>query len=293
MAKAALRTLASVWLALTLAFVALRVLPGNAIQAQMAEAGLGAAAIAERQAALGLDQPIATQYVQYLAQLTHADLGKSLYSGESVGEIIGARAGSTAVLAAHGVAVMLVATLVLAAGAARRDGIGRLARAITTAAIGLPSYLTGTLVILAIGLADPDSPAGIWSAALVLGFHGAGAVAQALAESIRHVESQQYIVAARARGLRPLSLLARHILRNAIVPVLPLLASQAGFLLSGTVITEVVFARPGLGRLMLDSVLRRDLPVVQGLILLAALTYGACLLLADVSARMLDPRTRP
>jgi ABC-type dipeptide/oligopeptide/nickel transport system permease component len=104
------------------------------------------------------------------------------------------------------------------------------------------------------------------------------------------VQRQQFIVAAHGRGLPPRLIAVRHILPNALIPVLPLVASQAGFLLSGTVITEIVFARPGLGRLLLDSVLRRDLPVVQGIVLLTALIYSACLLLTALLVRFIDPR---
>src|SRR5690606_31574174 len=137
--------------------------------------------------------------------------------------------------------------------------------------VGLPSYVTGTLLILVVGLADPDSVGGILAAALVLGFHTGGAIAQVFAVSINQVRRQPYISAAHGRGLRFASIELRHVWPNAILQVLPLIAVQAGFLVSGTVITEIVFGRPGLGRLMLDAVQRRDLPVVQSLVLLAAL----------------------
>jgi peptide/nickel transport system permease protein len=178
----------------------------------------------------------------------------------------------------------------LAGLAARADGLANAAQFVITIAIGLPSYVTGTLLILVIGLADPEDIAGVLAAALILGFHTGGAIAQVLAVSISQIRQQTYIMAAHGRGLRSTSIEMRHVWPNAILPVLPLIAVQAGFLVSGTVITEIVFARPGLGRLMLDAVQRRDLPVVQSLVLLGAIVYGVCLFVAEFLARVIDPR---
>lgn len=292
MFSAALRTVAAAWLALTLAFFAMRALPGDAISAQLMEAGLGAEVIAERRASLGLDRPVTDQYLEYINRLLRADLGRSLYTGEAVMDVIVARAGSTLALAVNGLGLMLLLSISLAAGANRSGIIGHVSRLVLLGSIGLPSYVTGTLVVLLFGLADPDSAAGVLTSALVLGFHAGGSVAYVLSESIRFIRLQPYVAAAHARGLPSMLIEVRHVLRNAILPVLPHYAVQAGFLLGGTVITEVVFARPGLGRLMLDAVLRRDLPVVQGLTLLAAVTYCLCLLAADLLARLLDPRPR-
>jgi ABC-type dipeptide/oligopeptide/nickel transport system permease component len=125
----------------------------------------------------------------------------------------------------------------------------------------------------------------------VLGFHTGGVVAQTLGASISETRGQGYVTAAKGKGIRPLQIELRHVLPNAILPVFPLLGVQAGFLLGGTVITEIVFARPGLGRLMLDAVLRRDVPVVQGLVLLAALVYALCTAASFAAARLIDPRT--
>lgn len=290
MVKAVLRGAVNGWLALTLAFIALRVLPGDAIQTQLTEAGLSVAAIAERRAALGLDLPLGDQYVRYVGEIVRGDFGVSLYTGEAVIDMVRARAGSTLQLAAYGFFMMLATAVVLAGGAARSDWIAGIAHTVITFAIGLPSYLTGTLLILVIGLADPDDFRGVLAASFILGFHTGGALAQVLAISIAQIRRQPYIVAAHGRGLRSTSVERRHVWPNAILPVLPLAAVQAGFLLSGTVITEIVFARPGLGRLMLDAVQRRDLPVVQSLVLFAAVIYSICLLASMFAVRLIDPR---
>ncbi len=290
MVKAVLRVAANAWLALTLAFIALRVLPGDAIRAQLTEAGFSVTAIDQRRSELGLDLPLGEQYVRYIGEIARGDFGVSLYTGEAVIDVIRARAGSTLQLAAYGFFVMLATAVVLASGASRKDWIAGIAQTVITLAISLPSYLTGTLLILALGLADPESFRGVLAASLILGFHAGGGVAQVLAVSIAQIRHQAYITAAHGRGLRSASIERRHVWPNAILPILPLAAVQAGFLLSGTVITEIVFARPGLGRLMLDAVQRRDLPVVQSLVLFAALIYSMCLLIAMFAARLIDPR---
>jgi ABC-type dipeptide/oligopeptide/nickel transport system permease component len=290
MVSSVLRILATGWLALTLAFVALRILPGDAIQAQLTDAGLSATAIDERRAELGLDQPLAEQYFRYISDIVQGNFGYSLYTGEAVVDVIRDRAGSTVHLAAYGLLIMLALAILLGGCASRSDALANLAQFMITIAIGLPGYVTGTLLILVIGLADPDHIVGVLAAALILGFHTGGAIAQVLAVSIRQIRQQTYIMAAHGRGLRAASIETRHVWPNAILPVLPLIAVQAGFLLSGTVITEIVFARPGLGRLMLDAVQRRDLPVVQSLVLLGALVYGLCLLVAEFLTRVIDPR---
>lgn len=290
MVKSVLRIIATGWLALTLAFIALRVLPGDAIQAQLTEAGLSATAIDQRRAELKLDLPLAEQYVRYIGEILQGNLGYSLYTGEAVFDVIRDRVGSTAQLAAYGLAIMLLVAIGLAVIAARSDGLANAAQFVITIAIGLPSYVTGTLLILVVGLADPEDINGVLAAAVILGFHTGGAIAQVLAVSISQIRQQTYIMAAHGRGLRAASIERHHVWPNAILPVLPLIAVQAGFLLSGTVITEIVFARPGLGRLMLDAVQRRDLPVVQSLVLLGAFVYGVCLTVAEFLTRRIDPR---
>lgn len=293
MTKSALRVFASGWLALTLAFFALRILPGDAIRAQLTEAGLSATAIEQRRADLGLSQPLGEQYLGYIARLMQGDFGHSLYTGEAVIDVISVRAASTGQLAVYSSFFMISIAVMLAMLAAQSGGVGDTAQTVIAVSIGLPGYITGTFLILIVGLANPDDFRGVLAPAFVLGFHTGGAIAQLLAVSIMHVRRQPYITAAHGRGLRWISVELRHVWPNAFLPVLPMVAIQVGFLISGTVITEILFARPGLGRLMLDAVQRRDLPVVQALVLFIALIYGFCLLIAEWLARFIDPRPMP
>lgn len=288
--RAVISTILGAWLAVTLSFFALRILPGDAISAQLTEAGFGAAVIAERRAHAGLNDSLPVQYARYLADVLRGDLGFSLYTGENVTDIIMARAGSTFLLAGAAFLVMLGVAAILGLLTTRTGVVGRLGQAATAISLALPSYVTGTAVIFAVGLANPESVQGVFLAALVLGFHTAGAVAQTLGEAIRNVREQTYILAARGRGMPDARIFLRHLLPNAILPLLPFIAAQAGFLFGGTIVTEIVFARPGLGRLMLDSVLRRDIPVVQGMVLLVALVYAFCFLTARGLSAWIDPR---
>lgn len=282
----------AVWLALSLAFVLMRVLPGDAIEAQLTAAGFESSAITERREVLGLNDPLPLQYARYILSLMRGDLGSSLYSGEPVGVVIMSRGQGTVTLASAALAWLGVMSIALGLTAAQSGFVGEIGRAIIAVSVSVPSYVTGTAAILLFGLSDPNSLFGVGLAAFVLGLHTSGPVANVLRISLGETWQALYISAARARGLRRVRIATRHVLPHAIISVLPLLAGQAGFLFGGTVMTEMVFARPGLGRLMLDSVLRRDLPVVQGLILLSALIFAAFQLLSDLAAFLLDPRSR-
>jgi ABC-type dipeptide/oligopeptide/nickel transport system permease component len=128
--------------------------------------------------------------------------------------------------------------------------------------------------------------------AIVLGLVGAGPIARLVRASLINALRADYISMARAKGLHSRSIISRHALRNAIIPVITLVGLQAGFLLGGTVVTEAVFARPGLGRLIVEAILSKDLPIVQGVVLLTAATYVVINLLVDLTTLALDPRLR-
>jgi peptide/nickel transport system permease protein len=126
--------------------------------------------------------------------------------------------------------------------------------------------------------------------ALVLGFASSGAIARLVRGSLLEVFDQDYINTARAKGLRERTLLVRHALKNALIPVITIIGLQFGFLLGGTVVTETIFSRPGIGRLLVNAILWKDFPVVQGVVLLAALVYTLVNLTIDIAYAYLDPR---
>lgn len=286
------------WLAMTLAFVALRWVPGDAVDATLTHAGVPAGEIAARRAALGLTDPLWRQYGDYVAGIVRGDWGESLISGQPVGELIWQNAGPTAALAAGAllVAVVLGVALGILAGTARWR-VGRYAaEAAASLALSTPVYWTATLAIYVFSVSLDLLP-GVGGSgvrhlilpACVLGFHTAGSIAQVTASSIRETSVQDFVRTARAKGLSEFDVLD-HVLRVGLLPVIAVVALQLGFLLGGTVITETIFVRRGLGRVLLDAISSRDYPVIQGLVVLAAVVYSLINALADVVYGLIDPR---
>jgi ABC-type dipeptide/oligopeptide/nickel transport system permease component len=292
------------WVAATMTFFAVHLAPGDPATAQMARSGASQSAIAQRREALGLDDPLEVQYVRYLSALLQGDLGRSWHSNQPVHKIIGAALPPTLALAltASGITVLLGVGLGTAAALARRQQRDRLDATLMTVAlsgVSTPVAFSGLLAILLFSLTlgwfpstGAGSPRHVLLPALVLGCATAGAVARLTRDRTLSILQQPYIVAARARGIPVVRLLWRHTARAALPEILTLVALQLGFLLGGTVITESVFARRGLGRVAVEAVLNQDLPIVQGIVLLSALIYTLVNLLADAAQLWLDPRLR-
>jgi peptide/nickel transport system permease protein len=286
------------WVAVTMAFVTLRWVPGDALDATMARVGAPEDEIAARREALGLNDPIGQQYAVYLLGLVRGDLGEALVSGQGVAELIGQNLGPTAALA--GSALLVGATLGIMLGILASVFPWRLARyaaeAAASLALSTPVYWTATLAIYFFatwwGILPGVGGGGVRYLILpacVLGFHTAGSIAQVTANSLREAARQDFVRTARAKGLAEPDVLD-HILRVGLLPVVAVVALQFGFLLGGTVITETIFVRRGLGQVMLTAINNRDYPVIQGLVVLAALVYSLINALADVLYGLIDPR---
>jgi ABC-type dipeptide/oligopeptide/nickel transport system permease component len=304
------------WAAATLTFFAVHLAPGDPATAQLAQSGASAAAIAERRAALGLDDPLGTQYARHIAGLLRGDLGRSWSSNQPVNHVIGTALPSTLALALAATSAALLIGLALGTIAAlarhaaakddramhRRPLYTWLDSACMTLALGglsTPVALSALAAILVFSLTLGWFPATgegslrhLLLPALVLGWTSAGGLARLTRDRLLDVLHRPYVVAARARGIPAPRLLWRHASRVALPDVLTMLALQIGFLLSGTFITESVFARRGLGRVAVTAVLSQDLPVVEGIVLLAALIYTLANLAADLAQLWLDPRLR-
>jgi peptide/nickel transport system permease protein len=174
---------------------------------------------------------------------------------------------------------------------------GGLARVLTSLALSTPIYWTGTLAIyvftVQLGVL-PSAGAGRLSQLVlpvgVLGFHTAGAIARLTQTHVRAALNAAFVQVARSKGLRERQVLLRHVLRVGLLPIVQVIALQAGFLLSGTVITEMLFVRPGMGKLLYDSTLKQDYPVVQGIVIVSAVVYTLLNTLADLLYPLLDPR---
>jgi len=288
--------LLTAWAAVTATFLALRLAGGDPVASLLAQGLASEGQAATLRHELGLDLPLLQQYARFLSSLAHGDLGQSLYTGRPVAQIISEQVPYTAELAGVGLIVALVGGMLVGLLATREDRLRRfpLASGVAGLATALPVAFTGILAILA-AIASGAAPVlmrGILLPALVLGFASSGAIARLVQASLQETLGAPFILAARARGVRDGPRLLWHALRPALPPVISLIAVEAAFLFGGTVVTESVFSRPGLGRLLVTSILQGDYPVAQGLVVLSALVYTATHVAADVLGFTLDPRLR-
>jgi ABC-type dipeptide/oligopeptide/nickel transport system permease component len=277
----------------------LRLTPGDPTEALYAEALISREELAARRAALGLDRPLPEQYLNFLGALLHGDLGESLFSSRPVMTTILEQAGPTAQLALAGLITASVLGFALGITSASAKSSKPILQSGSNLVIALSQSLpvawTGLLslwIVTSIFKLETPKLSSLLLPALVVGFATAGPLAVVMRASVIAVRQEPYILAARARGLKPGWPMWKQILPVALVPVINLLALQAAFLFGGTVVTETVFARPGLGRLLVDSLLRKDFPVVQGLVLGIAGLYLLFNLAADLTTAALDPRLR-
>jgi peptide/nickel transport system permease protein len=292
--------LLTVWSAATLAFIALSLLPGDAVEVQLAQSGISPDIIQERRVAMGLTDPVMVRYLRFMGNALRGDLGSSLLSGEPVHEAIARSLLPTVNLAVS--ALVIGTTLGLGLGMLAALPIGavsRIARLVITLALSTPVYWTGTIAIYIftarLGLL-PSAGAGRLSQlvlpASLLGFHASAAIARVIQSNVREIVVAPHVQVARAKGLSERRLILVHVLRLALLPAIAVIALQAGFLLNGTVITESLFVRPGIGRLLLEATIRQDYPVVLGVVVLAALVYTVVNTAADMIHQLADPRVQ-
>jgi peptide/nickel transport system permease protein len=287
------------WGVVTLVFCIMRVLPGDPAALMLSEGGGSAENIAALRADLGLDDPLLVQYGRYLLDVLRGDLGVSLFTQRSVVATIAEQLPSTIELAIASMLVAIVLGTAIGIVAAVRHGtwLDSLGTTLSIAGVSIPVFWSGLLLIWLLSLQLNLLPATgngglahLIMPALVLGFASAGAIARLVRASLLDVLENDFISTARAKGLHERTLLVRHALKNAFIPVITIIGLQFGFLLGGTVVTETIFARRGIGRLVLDSILWKDFPVVQGVVLLVALIYTVVNLTVDVAYAYLDPR---
>jgi peptide/nickel transport system permease protein len=285
----------------TLVFVVMRLLPGDPAALMLSEAGGSAEAIAALRADLGFDDPIAVQYGHYLLSLLRGDLGTSLFSHRPVVTIIAEQLPSTIELAVAAMLVAISLGTVLGILAAAKQGtwLDALARAVAVAGGSVPIFWSALLLIWLLSLRLGSLPATgqgglahLIMPALVLGFASSGAIARLVRASLLEVLAQDFVNTARAKGLGEGVILIRHALKNALIPVITVIGLQFGFLLGGTVVTETIFSRQGIGQLVVNAILWKDFPVVQGVVLLAAVVYTVVNLSVDLAYTFLDPRIR-
>lgn len=281
-----------------LVFALLHLVPGDPVEVMLGEYAGAADRLALR-SRLGLDLPLAQQWWRFVVGLLHGDLGTSLVSGRPVAALLAEHAGYTGILALAALMLAMLVGLplgvVAALGAGRRwDGVASLLAALGMSA---PSFVLGPLLIIVFAVQLGWFPVGGASEAASLVLPAvtlASGLAAVLTRMTRAAMLEAlllpHVQAARARGLGELVVLFGHVCRNAALPVVTVIGLQLGALLGGAVVTETVFNWPGLGQLLIESIARRDYPVVQGAVLLVALTYIVVNGVVDLLYTRLDPR---
>ena len=295
-----LLALPALWLVLTLVFLLIHLVPGDPVEQMLGE-GAAPGELAQLRHALGLDQPLHVQYGHYLRQLAHGDLGQSLKFQAPVRRILFERYPATLELAF--LALLICAAIGIPAGvlAAHRRGhaADRAVGVFTLLGLAVPNFALGPLLILlfsiALGLLPVSGRAGPLSFVLPAATLGA-ALAAILTRMVRGAMleelSSDYVRTARAKGLPARAVLFRHAFRNALIPIITILGLQFGTLLAGAIVTESIFAWPGIGRLTVQAISSRDYPLLQGCILTISVSYVFVNLFTDMLYAVVDPRVR-
>jgi ABC-type dipeptide/oligopeptide/nickel transport system permease component len=284
----------------TLVFALIHFIPGDPARAILGDLA-SEADVAQLRGRLGLDRPIAVQYVAYLGGLARADLGTSLRTGSPVASQILERIPATfeLALAAIVVALALAVPLGIVAAVWRGTAIDHAAMTLSLAGVSMPNFWLGPLLAIVFGVELgwlPVSGRGglehIMLPAVSLGAALAAVLARMTRTTLADQLREPYVLAARARGISRTRAVLHHAFRNSLIPIVTLAGLQIGAVLTGAVITETIFAWPGIGRLLVQSIGFRDYPMVQGCILLIAVTYVGVNLVVDLMYAVLDPRIR-
>jgi len=289
-------------------FALIHLTPGDPIDAMMAES-VDDSVKRQLRSDLGLDRPLYLQYATWMGRLLQGDLGSSIRNREPVIENVGRRIKPSLQLAGFAMAIsLLVATPIGILSAARRNTmLDRFGTSFALFGICMPNFLIALLLIFLFGVTlrwlpisgyvDPmeefwDGIRSLALPAITLGLALAAVITRTLRSSMLEALSEDYIRTARAKGLSDGAVIRRHALKNALIPVVTVLGLQLGTLIGGAVITEYVFALPGVGRLVVDAVFARDYPLVQGVVLLIAVGFILSNLMVDLLYGLIDPRIR-
>ena len=282
----------------TIVFMLIHVVPGDPVEVMLGES----AQVADKEAlreTLGLNLPLSTQWLNYVSGLLQLDLGTSLHSKRPVVEILSERIPATSLLAGTRILIALIIAFPLGVLAAvRKDSFwDTSAMAFSMLGVAIPNFWMGPLLILVFSLwlgwfpvSGNDQTLSLVLPALTLGTALAAILSRMIRSSLLEVLNEDYIRAANARGLSPTTIIWKHGLKNAALPVVTIMGMQLGALLAGAVITETVFSWPGIGQLTIESIQKRDYPVVQSCVLLISLSYVFINLLTDLAYAYLDPR---
>jgi peptide/nickel transport system permease protein len=284
----------------TLVFSLIHLVPGDPVQAMLGESA-APQDIAELRGRLGLDRPLLVQYGAFLKGVTRGDLGASLRTNQTVTSAIAERLPATLELAFAAMSVAILISIPLGILAAVRAGthVDHAATTLALVGISMPNFWLGPLLAILFSVtlgwlpvSGRGTPAHLVLPAITLGAPLAAVLARMTRASVIEELRELYVLAARARGVSRTRAVLRHAFRNSLIPIVTVLGLQFGAVLTGAVITETIFAWPGVGRLLIQSISFRDYPLVQGCILLIAITYVTMNLMTDLVYGFLDPRIR-
>lgn len=283
-------------------FSILHLIPGDPVIQMIGYGQSSAEEIRNLHHQLGLDLPLPVQYVRWLGNVLHGDFGYSYYSSTAVAKLIGQNIPYTIELSFAALIVSLIVGVPLGIIAALSRGsfVDSAAMIASLVSLSIPDFWLGILLITlfsvqfhflpVFGGTSLTSIPSLILPALSLGAGTGGITARYVRTSVIEAATKQHVVTARSKGVPRHQVFTRHIFRNAILPVVTVVGLQIGFLLSGTIITEVVFSRPGIGRLLVDSILQKDYLTVQALVLLITLIYTTVNLIVDLIYPFIDPR---
>jgi peptide/nickel transport system permease protein len=284
----------------TLVFSLIHLVPGDPVEAMLGESA-SPRDVAQLRTRLGLGRPLYVQYGAFITNAVAGDLGTSLRTNQPVATLIAERLPATVELAVAAMAAALLIAIPLGIVAAVRAGtaVDHLASTLALVGISMPNFWLGPLLAIVFSVSlgwlpvsGRGTPAHLVLPALTLGAPLAAVLARMTRASLLEELHELYVLAAQARGVSRAAAVLKHALRNSLIPIVTVLGLQLGSVLTGAVITETIFAWPGVGRLLVQSIAARDYPAVQGCVLLIAITYVMANLMVDVAYGLLDPRIR-
>jgi peptide/nickel transport system permease protein len=284
-------------------FLVMQVVPGDPLQLMVDPKGreLDPDTIRAIKAKWGLDLPVHLQYLRFLGNAIRGDLGFSYRFDRDVNVTVLERIPATGLLAMTSVTLAMVigVTLGIASAVRHRTWFDVGSMVFALAGVSTPIFWLGLMMMYLFGVVLkvlPPSGFGTWKhlvmPSVALGLSSSGVLARLTRSSMLNVVRTEYITTARAKGLSERTVIYRHALKNALIPVVTILGVQTGSLLAGAVVTETVFAWPGVGRLLMESIMNRDLPVIQGCVLLIATIFLFVNLIVDINYALIDPRIR-
>lgn len=297
------------FLVVTIAFFLLRLIPGDPA-AVMLGPGATPEQVQTLRAELGLDRPVIVQYILYVARLARGNLGESIYFRKPVLSIIISHFEASFLLATVGIFVVILVGVVFGILSAvfNRTIFDKMFLILALLGASMPSFWLGLMLMWIFGVSLRILPTSGFTSvfatgdirnlkylilpAITLGLVNSAPVARMTRSAVLDILYQPYVDVARAKGLNHVRIVTKHVLRNAAIPIVTVLGFVFGGMLAAAVVTENVFAIPGIGRLVVQSVLRRDYPVIQGVLVVVAILYILINLIMDITYALLDPRVR-